>query len=128
MKHLLLTLLLCGITMGLLGCQQSSDSAQSSSAMTSLEAQAWSMIRQGALLVDVRTQEEYNQGHLQNASLIPYDQVGMRIAEFGTDKEKQIVLYCRSGRRAGAAEEVLRQNGFKNILNAGGYEAMMQHK
>lgn len=94
----------------------------------SVESQAWTLIEKGALLVDVRTEQEYSQGHLDNAMLIPHDQIASRISELGSDKERQIVLYCRSGGRAGKAEQVLRENGFSNVLNAGGYEGMIAIK
>ncbi len=90
-----------------------------------LEKRAWQEIRNGALLVDVRSRQEYDAGHLEGALLIPHDQVERRIAEFGDDKGRSIVLYCRSGRRAGVAEQVLRGAGFTNVLNAGGYKEMM---
>ncbi|VAW87243.1 hypothetical protein MNBD_GAMMA18-1550 [hydrothermal vent metagenome] len=90
----------------------------------STEAQAWALIEQGALLVDVRTPQEYNQGHLDNALLIPHDQLASRVSELGDDKAREIVLYCRSGGRAGKAETILRQQGFNNVLNAGGYQDM----
>ncbi len=90
----------------------------------STEVQAWALIEQGALLIDVRTPQEYSQGHLDNALLIPHDQLASRIGELGGDKTREIVLYCRSGGRAGKAETTLRQHGFNNILNAGGYQDM----
>ncbi|HHS83514.1 MAG TPA: rhodanese-like domain-containing protein [Gammaproteobacteria bacterium] len=93
-----------------------------------IEKQAWAAIHNGALLVDVRTKQEYDAGHLKGALLIPYDQIEQRITEFGEDKNRTIVVYCRSGRRAGVAEQTLHKLGFKNVLNAGGYEAMKAAK
>ncbi len=101
-------------------CAKSSDG--------SIEKQAWQEIRNGALLVDVRTQKEYDAGHLEGALLIPYDQIPQRLAEFGEDKNRSIVVYCRSGKRAGIAEETLRKAGFTHVLNAGGYKAMKAAK
>ncbi len=101
-------------------CAKSTDGA--------VEKQAWQEIRNGALLVDVRSQEEYDAGHLEGALLIPYDQIPERLAEFGEDKNHSIVVYCRSGKRAGVAEKTLREAGFTNVLNAGGYEAMKAAK
>jgi len=54
--------------------------------------------------------------------------VADRLAEFGDDKSRDVVLYCRSGRRAGVAEAVLTDNGFTAIFNAGGYEPMLMAK
>ncbi|MCF6218580.1 MAG: rhodanese-like domain-containing protein [Gammaproteobacteria bacterium] len=103
------------------GCSQVADNG-------STEKQAWQLIDQGALLLDVRTPEEYQQGHLYNALLIPHDQLANRISELGGDKSRAIVLYCRSGGRAGKAEAVLREHGFTDVLNAGGYQDMMEAK
>jgi phage shock protein E len=89
-------------------------------------AEAWAAIRSGALLVDVRTQSEYDQGHLQNALLIPHDQVAARASELGDDKSRAIVLYCRSGSRSSQAKKALEGLGFTNVTNAGAYESLKQ--
>jgi len=94
----------------------------------SAQQTAWHAIHEGALLVDVRTSEEYSTGHLEGALLIPYDQVANRISEFGSDKDRTIVLYCRSGKRADKAEQVLGQHGFTHIINGGGYQDMLATK
>lgn len=79
------------------------------------------LIEQGALVVDVRSAEEFKSGHLENAVNIPHTEVEKRLSEFGQDKTRSIVVYCRSGRRSGMAQEVLRQNGFTGVVNGGGY-------
>lgn len=89
---------------------------------------AWEMINNGALLVDVRTQGEFNDGHLPNAKLIPINQVEQRIAEFGEDKDRKIVLYCKAGVRAAKAETILKNNGYTQVFNAGGYKDLMAIK
>jgi len=89
---------------------------------------AWQMINDGALLVDVRTPDEYNQGHLSGAKLIPVKEVEERIAEFGEDKSRPIVVYCKRGVRSGRAEQTLIEHGFTNVLNGGGYDALMSLK
>ena len=92
------------------------------------EAKGWALIAAGALLVDVRTADEFSAGHLDGALNIPHDQVAARLAEFGADKSRDVVLYCKSGRRAGVAETVLAENGFSAVFNAGGYEPMLAAK
>ncbi|HHJ80071.1 MAG TPA: rhodanese-like domain-containing protein [Candidatus Tenderia electrophaga] len=89
---------------------------------------AWKMINDGALLVDVRTPGEFKQGHLPGAKLIPVSEVESRLAEFGEDKSKPIVVYCKSGMRSGKAEGILREKGYTNVLNGGGYSALMSSK
>lgn len=61
------------------------------------------------LVIDVRTPEEFAQGHVPGAVLIPYDQVAQRLAEIPAGRE--LVLYCHSGRRATLAERVLAEDG-----------------
>jgi len=69
-------------------------------------------------VLDVRTPEEYVAGHVPGAVNIPYDQVGARLAE--VPKDKQVVLYCRSGRRAVMASEVLAANGYTRLQHLEG--------
>ncbi len=73
----------------------------------------------GALLVDVRTKEEYEQNHIEGAMLIPLDVIDSVIEEQISDKETNIILYCRSGRRSGIAAELLLEMGYKNIYDMG---------
>ena len=77
-----------------------------------------------ALLIDVRTVEEYESGHIEGAKLIPYEEIGARIGELTEDRDREIALYCRSGRRSGIAQQTLANMGFKNAINVGGYEEL----
>ena len=65
------------------------------------------------LVIDVRSAEEYAAGHVPGAVNIPHDQVASRLAEI--PKDKDVVLYCRSGRRSGLAAETLEANGYKDL-------------
>lgn len=85
---------------------------------------AWALIRSGALLLDVRTPEEFQQGHLEGAINIPYDEIHRRLAELG-DSSKRIVAYCRSGNRSGKAKGILEGLGYNNVVNAGGFQALV---
>lgn len=62
-------------------------------------------------LLDVRTHEEFAAGHLPGAVLIPHDALAARLDEL--DRDRPVVVYCRTGRRAGIAEDLLRQQGFE---------------
>jgi rhodanese-related sulfurtransferase len=64
-------------------------------------------------VLDVRTPKEYAEGHVPGAVNVPYDQVASRLAQIPKDKE--VVLYCRSGRRAGLAAGVLEANGYTEL-------------
>jgi rhodanese-related sulfurtransferase len=64
-------------------------------------------------VLDVRSPEEFAAGHVPGAVNIPHDQVASRLAEI--PKNKEVVLYCRSGRRSGLAAEALEANGYKDL-------------
>ena len=81
------------------------------------EAVAWEMIADGALLVDVRTPAEFESGHLDGALNISHELTAQRIAEYGDDKSRPIVVYCRSGNRSGQALKVLVELGFTGVRN-----------
>lgn len=79
-----------------------------------------------AIWIDVRTPQEYLGGHLDGAVNIPHTQVAQRIAEVTADKNAEINLYCRSGRRSGLAVDILKQMGYTNVHNRGGYGQLMR--
>jgi phage shock protein E len=79
-------------------------------------------LKKGALLVDVRTIEEFNAGHLTNAVNSPLDQIREALPHHVPDKSKVLLLHCRSGRRSGIAEQQLRALGYTNALNIGSYQ------
>jgi len=64
-------------------------------------------------ILDVRTVEEYRSGHVEGAVNIPHDRVEKRLSELEDQRDRDVVVYCRSGRRAGVAEEVLSEAGFR---------------
>ncbi|MBC8402650.1 MAG: rhodanese-like domain-containing protein [Candidatus Marinimicrobia bacterium] len=74
------------------------------------------------LIIDVRTDEEFDSGHLQEAINISYQIIGENIADLTSSKNQKIILYCRSGRRAEIAKTTLLDLGYTNVTNAGGYE------
>ena len=78
--------------------------------------------------IDVRTADEFNAGHLAGAAHIPYEEIAARISEVTTDKDATIHLYCRSGNRSGIAQQTLQAMGFKNAVNEGGYDALLQQQ
>jgi rhodanese-related sulfurtransferase len=70
------------------------------------------------LVLDVRSPEEFAQGHVPGAVNIPQDQVALRLAE--VPKDKDVVMYCRSGRRTALAAEVLSANGYTRLSHLEG--------
>ena len=76
--------------------------------------------------IDVRSAEEFNAGHLQDAVNIPHDKIIEGVKALGSDKDAPINLYCRSGRRAEAALTELKNAGYTNVINHGGYEDLVK--
>ena len=76
--------------------------------------------------IDVRSAEEFNAGHLQDAVNIPHDQILARIQAVSPDKNAPVNLYCRSGRRAETALNELKNAGYTNVTNHGGYEDLVK--
>lgn len=72
------------------------------------------------LILDVRSPEEYAEGHIPGAINIPYDRLGSRLAEIGSHKNENIVLYCTSGGRVGVAANILQPAGFSQLLHLDG--------
>ena len=76
--------------------------------------------------IDVRSAEEFNAGHLQDAVNIPHDQILARIQAVSPDKTAPVNLYCRSGRRVETALTELKNAGYTNVTNHGGYEDLVK--
>lgn len=74
-------------------------------------------LKQGAIIVDVRSNSEFSQGANAISLNIPLSELNSRAKEF--DKEKIIILCCASGSRSSVALGILKKNGFKNVVNAG---------
>ena len=72
------------------------------------------------IILDVRTQEEYDQGHIPGAILIPNTEITAEAEKVLTDKDQLILVYCRSGRRSKLAAVTLAQLGYTNVKEFGG--------
>jgi len=72
------------------------------------------------ILLDVRTEEEFLEGHIQGAILIPYDEMANRAEAELTDKDVAILIYCRSGRRSAIAADILASMGYTRVYDFGG--------
>lgn len=77
-------------------------------------------------IVDVRTKEEFDSGHLVDAINIPEEELEKNLNKL--DKNKYIFVYCRSGRRSHNAMIKLNKNGFKDVIDLGGYEKITVFK
>jgi rhodanese-related sulfurtransferase len=72
------------------------------------------------LVLDVRTAAEFDEGHIPGAVNIPYDSLAARITELGPAGARDVVVYCRSGRRAAIALTTLKDAGFSRLLHLEG--------
>ena len=77
------------------------------------------------LVVDVRTVEEFAEGHFPGAINIPHEDIFPGIRAHNVDKDQTVLLYCRSGNRSGQAEIRLQSSGFTRAKNVGGLKALL---
>lgn len=85
---------------------------------SSVRTQAHDWVKDGALLLDVRTGPEFESGHIEGALNIPVQALAERMGEL--EKNRNIVVYCRSGMRSASAAKILKKAGFSEVLNLGG--------
>jgi len=116
-------LVLFSLTSCLSERKEGSGAESQDSAVISLDAadfnEAW-MDSEDALLLDVRTPEEYADGHIPGSYLIPVQELEQRLDEIDRYRDKQVFVYCRSGNRSMTAASLLEENGFTDIVNLGG--------
>jgi phage shock protein E len=79
-------------------------------------------VKRGALVVDVRTVEEFNTKRLTNVVNIPLAEVKAKFSGVVTNQSDVVLLHCRTGRRSGIAETELRALGYTNVFNIGSFE------
>lgn len=74
----------------------------------------------GLVVLDVRTAEEFAAGHVPGARNVSHDVLAGRLGELAASRDKDVVIYCRSGRRSALAADVLRKAGFTQLLHLDG--------
>lgn len=80
--------------------------------------EARDLVSQGALLLDVRSPQEFASGHIQGAKNIAVQELSGRLGEL-KDTNQVIVVYCRSGQRSGSASRLMRQRGYEHVHDLG---------
>ncbi len=95
-------------------------SMKRSSQISSKEASEF--LRNGAMLIDVRSMDEFESGHIMQAFNIPLDRVEMMALSVIRDRNKVLLLHCSTGVRSNLAKKKLTDMGFKNSYNLGSYE------
>ncbi|MBS1803756.1 MAG: rhodanese-like domain-containing protein [Acidobacteria bacterium] len=79
-------------------------------------------LRSGAMLIDVRSVNEFDSGHILQAYNMPLDRVDVLVPSAVKDKNKVLLLHCSTGVRSGLAKKKLEELGYKNVFNLGSYE------
>ena len=104
------------------GCGQNIDNEQEAVYLniTAEEAKEIMDSEEGYVILDVRTQKEFDQGHIPGAIQISHEEIAEKAEEVLTDKDQLILVYCRSGRRSKIAAEALVELGYTNIREFGG--------
>ncbi len=77
------------------------------------------LVRQGALVLDVRSSREYNANHLRGTTNVPIDELAERISKVAPDKNAPLLVHCQSGGRSSAASQQLRSMGYKQVVDLG---------
>jgi rhodanese-related sulfurtransferase len=117
MKYLVASLIFAatiGILFSVVSYAKDSETVQEISVEDAMEA--WQ--KQVVVFIDVRTVEEYNQGHVPGALLLPLAELENRLDEVTTDTK--VLIICRSGNRSGKANIILQKNGFTNTYSVRG--------
>ena len=119
MKKLVFLLL---AVMMLTACGQDKENDQGAAYLniTAEEAKQIMDSEEGYIILDVRTQEEYDEGHIPGAIVISHEEIEEKAEDVLTDKDQLILVYCRSGRRSKIAAEALVELGYTNIKEFGG--------
>ena len=117
-KCFLITLLTFALTFGCVGC--STGGSATYEQISGAEAKALMDSESGYIIIDARTQEEYDEGHIPGAILIPEYEIADRAEKELPDKDQLILVYCRSGRRSKIAAEELVKLGYTNVKEFGG--------
>lgn len=114
------------IVIGLIACNNENSSKDSKEknqnpVYQSISAEeAKEMMDGDAIVLDVRTQEEYDQGHIEGALLLPLSDIQMGELSLLEDKDQVILVYCRSGNRSETAARLLIEEGYRQVFDFGG--------
>ena len=117
-KRFLIALLTFTLPFGCVGCLDGGSATYEQ--ISGAEAKALMDSESGYIIIDARTQEEYDQGHIPGAILIPEYEIADRAEKELPDKDQLILVYCRSGRRSKIAAEELVKLGYTNVKEFGG--------
>ena len=118
-KGLIIMLIISLSLFGLTACQDGGNNATYEQ-ITPQQAKEIMDTETDYIIIDARTQEEFAEGHIENAILIPEYEIAKRAEKELPDKDALILVYCRSGRRSKIASEELVKLGYTNVKEFGG--------
>ena len=119
-KGLIIMLLISLSLFGATACGGEQEKTQNYEQINAKQAKSIMDTEEDYIIVDARTEEEFAEGHIENAILIPEYEIATRAKKELPDKEQLILVYCRSGRRSKIASEELVKLGYSNVKEFGG--------
>ncbi len=81
------------------------------------------LLNNGGIIIDVRSHQEYNSGHIKGSKNIPLNNLENNLAKF-KKKDQPIITCCASGMRSASAKTILKNNGYTNVHNGGGWRSL----
>ena len=81
------------------------------------------LVKDGAIIIDVRTAAEYKKAHIDGAKNIPLAEFGHRVKEY-TNKEEVYITCCTAGMRSASARSIMKRTGYKKVYNGGGWTGL----
>ena len=119
-KGLIIMLLISLSLFGTTACGGENNKTSTYEQITAEQAKTIMDTEKDYVIIDARTEEEFAEGHIENAVLIPEYEIAVRAEKELPDKEQLILVYCRSGRRSKIASEELVKLGYINVKEFGG--------
>ena len=119
-KGLIIMLLISLSLFGMTACDGENGKVSTYEQITAEQAKTIMDTEKDYVIIDARTEEEFAEGHIENAILIPEYEIKDRAEKELPDKEQLILVYCRSGRRSKIASEELVKLGYTNVKEFGG--------
>ena len=120
LKGLIIMLLISLSLFGMTACDGGNEKSSTYEQITAEQAKTIMDTEKDYIIIDARTEEEFAEGHIENAILIPEYEIAQRAEKELPDKEQLILVYCRSGRRSKIASEELVKLGYTNVKEFGG--------
>ena len=120
LKGLIIMLLISLSLFGMTACDGGNEKSSTYEQITAEQAKTIMDTEKDYIIIDARTEEEFAEGHIENAILIPEYEIANRAEKELPDKEQLILVYCRSGRRSKIASEELVKLGYTNVKEFGG--------